>query len=66
MTVKQIAQFSVIERQCTLVLYKNLTMIAPKMNIVEFANDVDPDEATHHEPPHLVLRCLYSSLKNSV
>ena len=32
------------------------------MKIVEFANNVDPDEVAHHEPPHLDLQCLPSSL----
>ena len=32
------------------------------MDIVEFANSVDPDEATHYEPPHPDLPCLPSSL----
>ena len=32
------------------------------MNIAEFANSVDPDEATLNELPHLGLHCLPSSL----
>ena len=28
----------------------------------EFANSVNLDEVAHHEPPHLVLHCLPSSL----
>ena len=32
------------------------------MKIVEFANSVDLDEVAHHEPPHLDLHCLPSSL----
>ena len=28
----------------------------------EFANSVDLDEVAHHEPPHLDLHCLPSSL----
>ena len=31
------------------------------MKIAEFANSVDPDEATHYEPPHLVPHSLPSS-----
>ena len=31
------------------------------IKIVEFANSVDPDEATHNESPHLDLHCLNSS-----
>ena len=30
------------------------------MQIVVFANSVDPDEADHHEPAHLDLHCLSS------
>ena len=29
----------------------------PKMKIAKFANRVDPDEAAHHELPHLDLHC---------
>ena len=32
------------------------------MKIVEFANSVDPDEVAHHEPPHLDLCCLPTSI----
>lgn len=32
------------------------------MNIVEFTNNVDPDETALNEPPHLDLNCLLSSL----
>ena len=28
------------------------------MKIVQFANNVDPDEAAHEEPPHLDLHSL--------
>ena len=28
-----------------------------KIQIVEFANNVDPDEVAHYEPPHLDLHC---------
>ena len=30
--------------------------------IAEFANSIDLDEVAHHEPPHLELHCLPSSL----
>ena len=36
--------------------------IASKTKIIEFENSVDPDEVAHHEPPHLDLHCLPSSL----
>ena len=26
----------------------------------DFANNVDPDEVAHNEPPHLVLHCFNS------
>ena len=32
------------------------------MKIAESANSVDLDEVAHHEPPHLDLYCLPSSL----
>ena len=32
------------------------------MKTAEFANSVDLDEVAHHEPPHLDLQCLPSSL----
>ena len=38
------------------------TLILPKMKTIEFADSVDPGEVAHHEPPHLDLRCLPSSL----
>ena len=28
------------------------------MNIIEFVNSLDPDEAAHDELPHLDLHCL--------
>ena len=34
-----------------------------KMKIVDFANNVDPDEAAHYELPHLDLQFLLSSLE---
>ena len=34
---------------------------APELKLVEFARNVDPDEVTHNEPPHLGLHCLPSS-----
>ena len=37
---------------------KELTIKAPKIKIVEFANSIDPDEVAHHEPSHLDLPCL--------
>ena len=39
-----------------------LTLKVQIMKIAEFANSVDPDEVAHHEPPHLGLHCLSSSL----
>ena len=39
-----------------------LTRKAPNATIAEFANTVDPDETAHHEPSHLDLQCLPSSL----
>ena len=38
------------------------TTLTPKRKTAEFANSVDPDEATHNQPPHLDLHCLSSSL----
>ena len=35
---------------------------ASKMKLAVFANNVDPDEVTHSELPHLDLHCLSSSL----
>ena len=32
------------------------------MKIDKFANNVDPDEVAHDEPPHLDLHCLPSSI----
>ena len=35
-----------------------LTLKAPKimkMDVVEFANSIDPDEVAHHDRPHLGL-----------
>ena len=32
------------------------------MEIVEFANSIDPFEVAHNEPPHLDLHCLYFTL----
>ena len=32
------------------------------MKITGFANSVDLSEVAHHEPPHLDLHCLHSSL----
>ena len=39
-----------------------LTLEAPDMKVIEFANSIDPDEVAHHEPPHLDLLCLPSRL----
>ena len=36
----------------------SLTLKSSEMEIVEFANSVDPDEVAHHELPHLNLLCL--------
>ena len=36
--------------------------LIPETKIAEFANNVDLDEVAHHEPPHLDLHCLPSSL----
>ena len=30
--------------------------------VAEFANNLDPDEVAHNEPPHMDLHCLPSSL----
>ena len=32
------------------------------MKIVNLANNIDPDEVAHFEPPHLDLHCLHSFL----
>ena len=40
----------------------NINPQSPKTKIVEFANNVDPDEVAHYEPPHLDLHCLPSCL----
>ena len=37
-------------------------MRIPETKITEFANSIDPDEVAHHDPPHLDLCCLPSSL----
>ena len=39
-----------------------LTLKVPETEIAEFANSVDLVEVAHHEPPHLDLHCLPSSL----
>ena len=41
--------------------YGQITVNAPEMKIVEFANSIDPDEVAHYEPPHLDLHCLSGS-----
>ena len=41
---------------------KVLTLSVPETKIAEFADSVDLDEMAHHEPPHLDLHCLPSSL----
>ena len=41
---------------------QSLTLQVPETKIAEFANNVDLDEVAHHEPPHLDLHCLPSSL----
>ena len=38
------------------------TLKSPRMEVVEFANSIDPDEVAHNEPPHLGLNCLPSNL----
>ena len=40
-----------------------LTLSLPETKIAEFANSVNLDEVAHHEPPHLDLHCLPSSLR---
>ena len=39
-----------------------LILKVPRTKIVDFSNNVDPDEVAHNEPPHLDLHCLSSSL----
>ena len=39
-----------------------LTLYVPETQIAKFANSVDLNEVAHHEPPHLDLHCLSSSL----
>ena len=41
-----------------------LTLKVPKikLHVVEFANNVDPDEIAYNELPHLELHCLPSRL----
>ena len=39
-----------------------ITPKLPETKIAEFANSVDLDEVAHHEPPHLDVHCLPSSL----
>ena len=41
---------------------KLLSLIVPEMEIVEFANSVDPDEAANKDVPHMNLHCLPSNL----
>ena len=36
------------------------------MELVEFAINVESNEAAHYEPPHLILHCLPSSLHLSM
>ena len=38
-----------------------LTLRAPETKIAKFANSVDLEEVTHHEPPDLALHCFPSS-----
>ena len=47
-----------------LVRFVRIFTSVPKTKIAEFANSVDLNEVAHHEPPHLDLHCLHSSLKN--
>ena len=37
-----------------------LTLKMPEIKIVEFANNIEPGEMAHHEPPYLHLHCLMS------
>ena len=39
-----------------------LTLKVPDTKLAEFADSVDLDEVAHHEPPHIDLHCLLSSL----
>ena len=39
---------------------RNINPQSAKTKTVEFANNVDPDEMAHNEPPHLDLHCLPS------
>ena len=41
---------------------QTLILNAPKTKIVEFANNVDPDEVAHNEPPYIGLHCLPTCL----
>ena len=53
---------SVVEASPLSQFSKDLTLKGTKIKIVELANNVDPDEVAHHEPPHLNLHCLTSTL----
>ena len=48
----------IVSVSCWLLVFSGLT----QTKIAEFANSVDLDEVAHHEPPHLDLHCLPSSL----
>ena len=50
------ARLSIILTFCT------LTFKALETKIAKCANNVNPDEVAHHEPPHLELHWLHSSL----
>ena len=39
-------------------LHSRTILKVPKIKIVEFANNIDPDKVAHIEPPHLDLWCL--------
>ena len=41
---------------------QNGPLSVPETKTAEFANSVDLDEVAHHEPPHLHLHCLPSTL----
>ena len=41
-----------------------LIFMVPKMEKINIANSVDPDEVAHNEPPHLDLHCLPSKSFN--
>ena len=46
------------------VIIKRVHCTLHGIEIVEFANSVNPDEVAHSEPPYLVLQCLHSCLNS--